>query len=142
MTYDDRRGDDRNKRRSRERRSRERRSRERRSRRATTSIAKSDDDERQSRQATTITLIVRNDDDDNVNESTLQARQMPREQQVLRERTEKGVPARRRLRRGSHRHQLDDDDVTMIATIAIGTTMAAELDASNATTNKKATAWR
>jgi hypothetical protein len=30
----------------------------------------------------------------------------------------------------------------MIATIAIGTAMAAELDASNATTNKKVTAWR
>ena len=85
---------------------------------------------------------MRNDDDDNINESMLRARQTPREQRVLRERAEKGVPARWRLRQGSHRRQLDDDDVTMIATIAIGTAMAAELHASNATTNKKATAWR
>jgi hypothetical protein len=49
---------------------------------------------RRSRQATTtITSIVRNDDDDNVNESTLRARQTPREQRVLRKRAEKGVPA-------------------------------------------------
>ena len=86
--------------------------------------------------------IVRNDNDDNVNESTLQVQQTPREQRVLRERAEKGVPARWQLRRGLHCCQLDDDDVTMIATIAIGTAMVAELDASNATTNKKATAWR
>jgi hypothetical protein len=66
-------------------------------------IATSDDREsvdreerrRRSRQATTtITSIVRNDDDDdNVNESTLRARQTPREQRVLRKRAEKGVPA-------------------------------------------------
>ncbi len=108
-----------------------------------TSITKSDDDERRSRQATTtITSIMRNYDDDNVDESTLRARQTLREQRVLREHVEKGVPVRRRLRIGLHRHQLDDDDVTMITTIVIGTAMAAELDASNATTNKKATAWR
>ncbi len=50
------------------------------------------------------------------------------------------MTARRRLRRGSHRRQ--HDDVTMIATIAIGTAMGAELDALNATINKKATAWQ
>ena len=55
---------------------------------------------------------------------------------------EKGVTVTRQSRRESHRRRHDDDDVTMIATIAIGTAMAAELDASNATINKKATAWR
>ena len=50
--------------------------------------------------------------------------------------------ARWQWRRGSHRCRHDDDDMAMIVTIAIVAAMAAELDASNATINKKATAWR
>ena len=50
--------------------------------------------------------------------------------------------ARRQSRRGSHWRRHDDDNMAMIATIAIGTAMGAELDALNATINKKATAWQ
>ena len=84
--------------------------------------------------------------DDNANKTMTTLINRRRERRASNERCastpKKGVTVTRQSRRESHRRRHDDDDVTMIATIAIGTAMGAELDALNATINKKATAWQ